>query len=367
MLINNTNVNHGDQRRIYIQLHVVNKRRKKRTGKKRKTSKLPLEYRVIHILDNGAIADYTHPKEVDPFWDKLYRQFEFLCYVDIAYRNTLKNYDDYINEEELESIIRDLTIIREYKLLIMANMMNFMTVMYGSVIQSRFYGWKYYIDDFVSKFNEVAVTNLKKLRFNPEQTRCSVYFYQAFWLSGLSIIGKISAKFKQQYNDDSSLNRGSILFSSEDKTFEEILEEGDSESLDSIRKSIMIRENSLDDEIKDVAENKSEKEIKKEEDEINKDLLEKQKEKELRAIDYEITPEQQWERKEENQQDLKLHYVLKRLLDKINVPIDYLYKTTDKGINKLAKIIRQKISNGQISLNSKEKELLSEIFTKKIK
>jgi hypothetical protein len=54
------------------------------------------------------------------------------------------------------------------------------------------------------------------LRFDIDKTRCSVYFYQAFWLGGLSVINEIRKKLYTEKNISPNFNRGNKLFSLEE-------------------------------------------------------------------------------------------------------------------------------------------------------
>lgn len=323
---------HGDQRRIHVQL-IKNKRRLKRKRKKRKKSTKPLEDRVISVLQYGKIKDYTHPKDVDPFWGVLYRQYEFLVYMDIYYRNTLTNSNVYLDDTMLLDTYNSLTYIQEQIQLLLTYMMNFMNVLYGSVIQSRFYGWKYYIDEFVSKFNEVAIVSLRKLKFNVDQTHCSVYFYQAFWLSGLAITNKISDDLKKNYSDESELNRGNAHLVADDTTTEELYEEYGSDALYNL--ASLHEDNNP---IKEVHIPRKQA----------KDTTCPSSVPDTVACTH--------------NEDYEIFCTLKKLLHQVGMSNISIYDLSNKKLLKLGRLIKKKLKNGEIVLQDADKELLVKFF-----
>lgn len=338
MLLSNPDkgAQYGDQRSVHIQT-TKNKRRLKRRRKKRKASTKPLEDRVAFVFKHGRINDYTHPKEVDPFWDTLYRQYEYITYIDIVYRQSIKDSAVCMNKHDIKTVLHELSLIQQHKHRLLTYMMNFMNVMYGSVIQSRFYGWKYYIEDFISKFNEVAMISLNKLKFDVDQTRCSVYFYQAFWLSGLSIVNGISADIKNNQSEDAALNRGSLTFS-EEADFDTLYDEHGSATIDML--STLCE--------KTDAEGEELLRIKQEQDCEEQDDAER----------YTCS--------EKDDDDYEMYCTLNKLLHQIGVPMTNVYNLSDKRIKKLGRTLKKKLTSGEVVLQDKDKTLLSTVFSSKI-
>jgi len=344
-------VGHGDQRNIHIQL-TENKRRLKRSGKRRKASTKSVIDRAEHIFNTGTLNDYTHPKEIDPYWGLLYKQYEFLVYVDVMYRSTLKQRCMVFSNEEINTIVDDLVAIRAYKKCLLGYLLNFMNVMYGSVLQRRFYGWKHYIEDFVSKFNEVAVLSLTRLKFDVDQTRCSVYFYQAFWLSGLSITTKITDDLKR---NESSTNRPSNKEAHLEHDFDELYDALGSDAIDTY--------NTIDDtkHHATIIEEDMTNARDEVEDHVNMDSLEVlENVTEVLAIDKHVSIEiiQTVE-----EVDFDVSCILNKLLSQLGVSIPAIHTYSDKKLNKLGKIIKKKIATGNLVMHDNDKKLLATLFS----
>jgi len=176
-------------RLVAVQIR-ANRKRQKRRGKKLKKPKVGLLSRVVHLLSTGKLLDFTHQKEADPFWSVLYRQFERLQQLDWHIRALLKNI--HLTEEIANELTGLLLLISRAKQELLTYMMNGLEIQYAAVMNSRFYGWKHRYDEFRSAFASLAAENICKLAFDPEKTRPSVYFYQAFWLRGIGITKDIS-------------------------------------------------------------------------------------------------------------------------------------------------------------------------------
>lgn|GEM_PF-6310465 len=349
-----TSNNHGDQRGIFVQGN-VNKRRRKRKGKKKFKSKIPTIERVIYILETGKLKDFTHPKEVDPYWGNLYKQYEYLCYMNFYIRKVLKL--SKINNPTVY-ICKDIEIlllqVEKIKQRLFKHMINAMFIMYGSVIQSRFYGWKKYSDEFTSAFNEISASNIKNIRFDIDRTRCSVYFYQAFWLNGLSIIKKISDRLKKQYEDNEQIFANKEKASQDyEKEFSDYIENETSKFIDNFnalennkRKRI-----SVDTEIEMIkAEVRGElPTVKENETDTEEELLNVSN-----NDSQEMSP---------TQKQILCENVLKSLLEKLNIDIDYIYGSNTKNLESLVRFIRKKIRKNEIEV-TKDMLKLQNLFRK---
>jgi hypothetical protein len=341
---------HGDQRSVHLQL-TNNKRRLKRGCKRKKESTKVLIDRVEYIFNTGTLNDYTHPKEVDPYWDIVYRQYEFIVYMELLYKNNIKRCNVVLSDDDIISIIHDLKRIQICKKELLNYLMNFMNIMYGSVIQRKFYGWKYYVEDFVSKFNEVAVVNLTKLRFDVDQTRCSVYFYQAFWLSGLSIINKISEDLKRNESDqvkncNSNHNSDDDFDTLYDAYGSDVIDNFNTIEIDNIKLEEVV-ENGIIEDVEVLN--------------INTLVEEKLEEvTEIVAVDRYLNMDSSQILEDV---DFDVHCVLKKLLHQLGINYKSMHSFTDKKIAKLGKIIKKKITNGELVLGDADKKVLVMLFS----
>ena len=340
---------HGDQRSIHLQL-TNNKRRIKRGSKQRKESTKKVIDRAIHIFNTGTLNDYTHPKEIDPYWAILYKQYEFLVYIEIFYKSSIKKCNSFLTDDDIMTIIYDLEMVKQQKKMLLVYLMNFMNIMYGSVIQRRFYGWKYYIEDFVSKFNEVAIMNLTKLKFDVDQTRCSVYFYQAFWLSGLSITNRISDDLKKNESDSSKST--SNVYNLEDD-FDTMYDVHGSDMIDDYN-TIELGTSTV------IVEEEPILEIDIVEEVILPSTEEKLEEAtEVVAIDRYVHMDAA---QIVEDVDFNVFCTLKKLLHQLGINHKELHSFTDKKLSKLGRIIRKKIVSGELTLHETDKQSLLMLF-----
>jgi len=193
----------GDQRYIALETSTKeNKRRKRRPSKKKEKPTRPLKDRVFHIMSTHKLLDYTHPSEVDPFWDKLYRQYEMLVYLEYYIKQAVSRYNRPLKDKEIADIQADLIMIQRMKELLMRYMVNSMYIQYGSVLKKKFYGWFRHTDRFIHHFNDEALRTIARLKFDPDRTRCSVYFYQVFWLSGIVVKNNITEELYSSTYDE---------------------------------------------------------------------------------------------------------------------------------------------------------------------
>ncbi|MFB6076318.1 MAG: hypothetical protein ABEK17_04195 [Candidatus Aenigmatarchaeota archaeon] len=340
----------GDQRTIFFQSKVNNKR-KKRKGKKKNEHTLPIKERAIHILLTGEIKDYTHPKEVDPYWDKIYRQYEYLSYIEMYYRTILKNFclDNEITNQEINVIYTTLHSIQKKKSEMISYLVNFMFIMYGSVIKSRFYGWTQYSNLFTSKFNEVASELITKLKFDPNKTRCSVYYYQAFWLSGLSIINDIRKELCTTCNLTVDMNRGSlsIPLDKEGMVTKKIKEADEEDNIFDEDMTKMIDEtNNISTFFEEGKEENETSETKNEmQEHTTKDNIEYQTPEEI------VNSDDDWRQE-------RVKVILQKLLTQLNISVDSLYRSTNRSIIELGKFLKKKLQKSEIDISEEEIEFL---------
>jgi len=329
----------GDQRFIFIQT-VTNNKRRKRAGKKTHKCTLPTRERVMHVLVTGKIKDYTHPKEIDPFWDILYRQYEYLVYSEMYLRSTIKEScceDIGINSGCLDVIITTLEAIERQKAALVTYMANFMFLMYGSVMKSRFYGWMHYSQKFTSKFNEVTIQLLNRLKFDANKTRCSVYYYQAFWLCGLSIIGEIRKQLTTTCNLEVDMDRGTLSIPVNSRQ-------------DYKKKVKDIRTNS-----EAVVHNRLKKleEIQRLEKETGEQVV----------TDEEKSPEDILiENEGEEGRQVRLKSILSKILQQIDISTDALYTSTERSLLKIGRFIKQKLKKGTLDISEDDLLFLKEQY-----
>lgn len=186
---------HIDQRIVSVQTK-PDKRRQKRRGKKLKKAKLGLLTRVISLFREGKIRDYTHQREVDPFWSVLYRQYERLTFLEIQLKIFIKR--TILKPKQISTVSQLFHLISVTKKRLLFYMVQALEIQYAAAVNSRFYGWKRYYSEFKSLFTEIALANIARCTFDCNKTRPSVYFYQAFWLGGLSITGDVMQSVNQQ-------------------------------------------------------------------------------------------------------------------------------------------------------------------------
>jgi len=339
----------GDQRFIFIQTKSNNKR-KKRVGKKRNKHTLPIRERAMHILVTGKIKDYTHPKEVDPFWDTLYRQYEHLIYSEIYLRSTIKQYCidgiDF-NSESIAVLLKTLQVITERKLQLITYMSNFMFIMYGSVMKSRFYGWMQYSQKFTSKFNEVSIQLLNKLKFDANKTRCSVYYYQAFWLCGLSIIGDIRKQLTTTCNLEMDMDRGTLNIPIDSKRETKKRIEGENTYTDSIYEELQSMQK--------IYHNMK---IENDADQVQKSTIGidngEEKSPEIIFIENDGVLDRQSRAK----------LIIANLLEQIDLTTDSLYKSTERSLLKIGRFLKNKIKKGVINIKEEDLLFLKEQYLK---
>jgi len=208
---------------IFVQT-TLNAKRKKRRGKKVSLLNKPALPRVIHIFKTGKLKERTHYREVDPYWGVMWRQYEYIRYLEFYLKKIVSQAIDngtldLSNESDRKIYNEYLTLLRkltEHKKQLVHWLFNAFHIQIGGVLSARFYGWREYSDKFVGKFYEIASDLIQKLRFDIDKTRCSVYFYQAFWLGGLSVISEIRKKLYTEKNVTPNFNRGSRVFSLEE-------------------------------------------------------------------------------------------------------------------------------------------------------
>lgn len=320
----------GDQRANFVQ-RVENNRRKKRGRKPKYKGLKTFKEGAFHVLKTGKLNDFIHPKEIDPYWGKIYKTYEYLRYLENIYKENIKLSDCFFSEEEIFSFTKELLVIEEHKRLLEKYLFNFFFILFGAVLNKNFYGWKRFKEKFTSKWSIIGFKNIKNLAFDISQTRCSVYFMQSFWLSGLSVIEKIKEEIDTEMKVDENLNRG-VCFKNLNPLDENIFEDEDYFSL------FLQKERNLK---KDLNFYFAEEEN----DSCNL------KEEFFKELEY----------SQENQKGEELE-ILSRILREVNLSIPDLYLYSENEILKLSKYIKKEMQEGRITLTDKEKVILKEIF-----
>lgn len=323
----------------------LNKRRRKRRGKKEKTPTLDTFERVYTVLKTGQLADYTHPREVDPWWSKLYIQYEYLTYLLIALDKEIEKEKAKENPDNayIESLEEDKQVLRKKRKVIFDYMYNFMIIIYGAVLKNRFYGWKKYTEEFVSVFTEHVLDSIRRLNFDPDKSRPSIYYYQLFWLSGIGLTKKIRNRLNKTVNDEyHSSNKGSLLFSYNDDLDEEELY---NRALNELYEEDYQIESQLDDD--------KVSEIFDEETEASDVIkLETTNEDEL-VIHSDIDEENN------DNEELTLSDVLRYILIKAKINPDIIYKeTTKKGLTEIGQFVKKLLISGKIKLPEEHLKIL---------
>jgi len=317
----------GDQRGIYLSKKITNRRKIRRPSAKKFEAKKPLEERIFYNLLTGKLNDYVHNTEKDPFLGVLYRQYEYLRYIEWYYRACILR-GVIVDMKQLDLIIETLLLIRKKIRIIRHYFVNGLRSMYGSVMNKKFYGWFEYIDRFVSAFDDVSLSILHKLSFDPNKTRVSVYFFQSYWIRGLSVKSNISEYLKtyQSTEDMSRSERGEV----------EGFEEDFCDKLD---------EESVEDSFQYVMGEDGEWE---EYDDNSLDLVES------RLLELCHDDE------EDHDQGFERRFV-KNLLRRAGLDVDILYHDmSNTDINQLASFLLGKIRNKVIKLTEEELEYLHE-------
>ena len=326
----------GTQRGVFLQTkEEVNRRRKRRQSKQRRKATLPLEERVFHILATSKLKDFTHPSETDPYWGYIYKQYEYLRYAEMYFRAALSETTEPLSDEEIVDAYCTLQIIEEYKTLLMRYLVNAMAPMYGSVMAKKFYGWYEFADEFISKFNETALQTIESLRFDIERTRCSVYFYQVFWLTGISFKSEIADQlYKYEYFELKGDDRDET-FSVSDEEVYTVVEEQSTEETD-----IQIEVD----------------------DTLNHELMQELSEKFDWSVeekqDNQIELEYNLIEKENEEETDPLKEVVDALLQQVGLTRESL---KEKNINDLGLALKRLMRKGKIKLSAKHKQMLREI------
>jgi len=327
----------GDQRGIYLSKKITNRRKIRRPSAKKFEAKKPLEERVFYNLLTGKLNDYVHNTEKDPFLGVLYRQYEYLRYIEWYYRACILR-GIIVDMKQLDLIIETLLLIRRKIKIIRHYFVNGLRSMYGSVMNKKFYGWFEYIDRFVSAFDDVSLSILHKLSFDPNKTRVSVYFFQSYWIRGLSVKSNISEYLKtyQSTEDMSRSERGEVEGFRED--FSDVLdkEKGEEENIEDLP-YMMGEDGEWEDNYEDTL------------DMMESKLLELYQEEE-----------------ETNDQNFERQFI-RNLLRRAGLDVDILYHDmSNTNINQLASFLLGKIRNKVIKLTEEELEYLHESKFSKI-
>lgn len=357
----------GDQRFVSIQLH-VNKRRRRRRGRKENASTLSKTQRVLHVLKYGKVNDYIHPREIDPFWGILYKQYEYLCYREYIYRHYLINTEVPYSDEDIIEMCNIINVIEKRKRELLLYMTNFMNLLYGSVLKNRFYGWaKKYGEEFISLFSFLVMKNLSRLQFDISKTRCSVYFYQMLWLGGIGLTKDISDRLKKEKTKCDEGNRGSSIFSYDCMEFDDY-----ADGVANIDEMVEQTKFSADTVLGIIEEDEG---YTTELVEFNEFTVEGKIDNSgrrfLTFVDDKSSEESAEEsvvtRGDRDKDENTIMGMLKRLLVKLDIPLDFIYNASDKDINKLGKHIRKSLKRGRsINLTDEERRVIRNMFGKDV-
>ena len=339
-------INIGSNLYCYIHTLPVNKKRNRRSQGKTHKSTLPLWNRVSNVLIYGKLSDYTSPSEIDPYWKILYDTYEFLSYVKvlIVYKTLLS--DEIISDEELELNLYIIKNITKYQKNLTLYIMNFMQLIYGNVLKTKFYGWTKYHMDMVSKFKEISLINIHNLKFDSNRSKSSVYFYQVFWLSGIVYTRGISADIKLMYEEEHNNDRGNIIFSDDEEDsvyFINTEPVGILEFKPVNNNTSNFSENGVDDDTLNDTSN----------DVVYSETINYDEISDDRIFDL------------ENDKSIDVETIVINILKKLNISKDWLYDATDREIKNLGKKIKRYINAKKISFTVKEMTILNNILNKK--
>ena len=387
---NNEN-NYGDQRHIFVQL-TLNKRRHRRHGKTETPYTLPILERVYYVFNNGKIIDYIHPREIDPYWGILYRQFEYLTYCETIYRYKIENNYNDIPKVELNLLFETLFKMEKYKKDLVQYMLQFMQLLYGSVMKNRFWGFsKKHGEEFISMFKYLVLKNIKELKFDVSKTRCSVYYYQLLWLSGIGLTKEIREKYKREKLKNDENNRGTTLYSKTNKYnngYNEVEVKLDAynvktdedvdlcDKLSSLKQNISNEYNNIYNEYynsDDYAANDenifgditlNDFTIESKHNAIDSDIHTTQHANTLFIINEIKVPLDETDIIADGEPDEETQRlnVVNKLLIKLDISPDLIYKITDKEIIKIGKHLRKTIKKGKIKFTDTEIKLLQKYF-----
>lgn len=328
---------HVDQRIVSVQTK-PDKRRQKRRGKKLKKAKLGLLTRVVSLFREGKIRDFTHQREVDPFWSLLYRQYERLTFLEIQLKIFIKR--TILRPEQIDAIAKLFSLISDTKKRLLFYMVQALEIQYAAAVNSRFYGWKRYYSEFKSLFTEIALSNIARCTFDCNKTRPSVYFYQAFWLGGLSITGDVMQVVNQQKELEDKYKR--LCKDKNAQQPEEILE---------------------DTNISAGHEPSSNSNHQKQETE--EDFSEPIKDDYQFVLADEVVEDAcPFEQIDTINRQTKAQEVVAKLLYQCGFPPDVIaHSQSKRELLKLARTIKRKLKNGEIRLSDQDKQVIETIIS----
>jgi hypothetical protein len=227
------------KKRNYSVKNYIKKKEIENRKKIRHKKRYDLETRLGWIFKTGKTIDFTAMEEIDTWFLPLWKQYEYLTYLEIYYKYSLLKAiekgiltnKDFENEKFIEDIKTVLEEIRKRKKELIKYMFNGINIIYGSVLKNKFGKWKSLRNVLTSKFLEITIENIKKLKYNTEVARPTIYFFQSFWLGGLSLINKIKEERKRRklriedeknYEEFKFNDRGNKLISNYKEFIEEL-------------------------------------------------------------------------------------------------------------------------------------------------
>lgn len=270
--------------------------------------------RILEFLNTGKLIDYTHTSEVDEVFKYIYKVYEVLFYTEkeLKYLMFSKDnidyfiysLDSYSKKQILDVYIKIFILKKRLEFYIT----NFLNLIVAIVYKNKFYGWSLYRNDLTTEMFLSIFENIKKLKFNPEKAKGSVYIYQTAWLKGLYTSREILNNIKRTVYIKPAFDRedrGNMIFSESNQEIEYINDGYFEERYE--------KDNSLDN---------SEKE------ELNLNIDE---------ILYQYL---QYEDKEELMNDIE-----QLLKEKYNITFEDLHNLSDFEIKKIGKELRKILFN----------------------
>jgi len=331
----------------YVQLKVNKKRLRKKSRVYDNLNEENREERVLYLLKTGRLLDYTHPSEVDEYMKYIYILYEYSNIMQRLFINDFYNshilHGKKIKKEDLKELIYVIKLYEGIKRKTIEYMLNGIKIIMGAVVKNRFYGHRRIWWELFNVFTETFLFNITHMRYDVNKTRMSVYFYQSFWLSGLTYLKRREEIIKERerylhfpeyYNE----NRGLKILSKLDENIENF-----DDINDSINNNDIYEENKDNDREIDRYDNVSESDS-------NDNIIE-EGEDYSNITDERISIEEDVQRKVDIE---KLRYIISKILIKLKIDINTLYEMDEKKIEQLGKRIKSEIEKGKIKLSEEE-------------
>ena len=334
-----------------------------------------LETRLGWLMKTGKIIDFTAMEEIDSWFLPLWKQYEYLRFIEIYYKKkllkaieegTLK--DNELTEERLKEIIEILEQNRKLQKEILKYMFNAISIIYGSVLKNKFRKWKSLRNVLTTKFIEITTDNIQKLKYNPDVSRPVIYFYQSCWLGGLSLIKKIQEERKRRkiriedkYEEFKYNDRGNKLVSDYKEFIEEFNLESNFINSDN-DKNLQDEEKTLDyitEQEAEIIDSSSSTSINTLNSDVSIDDVK----------DYAINEHNEFEDEFYTKEEIeeirrKVIEIVRKLLNELNISIDMFYNllkpeksnntNIDKKLTQFKKLFKEKFGNNLEDYLTKE-------------